>query len=112
VPLSETGRGREDDWFRANEKKLLEEARHAREAREKERKANEDKAEREQLKALHYLKCPKCGHDLKPQSLEGIEIDRCTFCEGFFMDAGELEQLYLTRDQSKRVGFLKSLLGI
>src|SRR5262245_25168848 len=112
VPLSDTGRRTEDDWFRANEKKLLEEARRAREAREADRKASEDKAERERLKALHYLKCPKCGHDLKPEKLEEIEIDRCSFCEGFFMDAGELEQLYLTRDQSKRVGFLKGLLGI
>ena len=112
VPLSDTGRRTEDDWFRANEKKLLEEARRAREAREADRKASEDKAERERLKALHYLKCPKCGHDLKPEKFEEIEIDRCTFCEGFFVDAGELEQLYLTRDQAKRVGFLKRLLGI
>ncbi len=110
--MVETGRGREDDWFRENEKKLLEEARRAREAREADRKAHQDKAERERLKALHFMKCPKCGHDLKAETLEGIEIDRCSFCEGFFMDAGELEQLYLTRDQSKRVGFLKGLLGI
>ena len=110
--MSDTGRRSEDDWFRANEKKLLEEARRAREDRAAERKAHEDKAERERLKALHYLKCPKCGHDLKPEKLQEIEIDRCTFCEGFFMDAGELEQLYLTRDQSKRVSFLKGLLGI
>ena len=34
------------------------------------------------------MKCPKCGHDLKAETLEGIEIDRCTFCEGFFLDAG------------------------
>jgi len=58
------------------------------------------------------MKCPKCGHDLKAEQLQGIEIDRCTFCEGFFMDAGELEQLYLTRDQGKRVSFLRGLLGI
>jgi uncharacterized protein len=110
--LSDTGRRSEDDWFRANEKKLLEEARRAREDRAAERKAHEDKAERDRLKALHYLKCPKCGHDLKAEKLDDIEIDRCTFCEGFFVDAGELEQLYLTRDQAKRVGFLKRLLGI
>jgi hypothetical protein len=112
VPVSDTGRRSEDDWFRANEKKLLEEARRAREAREADRKAHEDKSERERLKALHYLKCPKCGHDMKVETFQGVEIERCTSCEGFFMDAGEIEQLYLTKDQSKRIGFLKSLLGI
>ena len=110
--MDETGRGREDDWFRANERQLLEEARKAREARDAERKAGQDKSERERLKALHYLKCPKCGHDLKPQQLSGIEIDRCTFCEGFFVDAGELEQLFLMREQSQRQGFLRKLLQI
>jgi hypothetical protein len=110
--LSETGRGREDDWFRANERELLEQAKRDREEREAERKAKETQAERDKLKALHYLKCPKCGHDLKPEPLQGIEIDRCTFCEGFFVDAGELEQLFLTREQSKRQSFLRSLLRI
>jgi hypothetical protein len=110
--LSEIGRVREDDWFRANERELLEQAKRAREEREAERKAEETQAERDRLKALHFLKCPKCGHDLKPEPLQGIEIDRCTFCEGFFVDAGELEQLFLTREQSKRQSFLRSLLRI
>ena len=100
-----SGRGRhrqrrEDDWFRENEKELLEEAREAREKREAERLAKESAAERERLKDLHFMKCPKCGHDMKVEALEGIEIDRCTFCEGFFLDAGELEQLFLKRKQS------------
>jgi hypothetical protein len=103
---------RENDWFRENEKKLLEEARRAREAREAERKAKETAAERQRLKDLHYMKCPKCGHDLKVEALQGIEIDRCTFCEGFFVDAGELEQLFLMREQSQRQGFLRGLLRI
>src|SRR5262245_11439669 len=57
--LTESGRQREDDWFRENERKLLEEARHAREEREAERKGHEAKAERDRLKAAHYMKCPK-----------------------------------------------------
>jgi hypothetical protein len=103
---------REDDWFRENEKKLLDDARKAREAREAERLAKESAAERQRLKDLHYMKCPKCGHDLKVEALDGIEIDRCTFCEGFFVDAGELEQLFLVRKQSERQSFLRSLLRI
>ena len=110
--MDDTGRRREDDWFRENEKKLLDDARKAREAREAERLAKESAAERQRLKDLHYMKCPKCGHDLKVEALDGIEIDRCTFCEGFFVDAGELEQLFLVRKQSERQSFLRGLLRI
>ncbi len=42
----EDDRKREDEWFRANEKKLIEEARLARERREKERAAQEAASER------------------------------------------------------------------
>jgi hypothetical protein len=110
--VDKIGRRVEDDWFRENEKKLLDDARKAREAREAERQAKESAAERQRLKDLHYMKCPKCGHDLKVEALDGIEIDRCTFCEGFFVDAGELEQLFLVRKQSERQSFLRGLLRI
>jgi len=110
--VDDLSRQRENDWFRENEKKLLEEARRGREAREKERLAKETAAERQRLRDLHYMKCPKCGHDLKTESLDGIEIDRCTFCEGFFVDAGELEQLFLARQQGQRQSFLRGLLRI
>jgi hypothetical protein len=110
--VEDLSRQRENDWFRENEKKLLEDARRAREAREAERLTKETAAERQRLKDLHYMKCPKCGHDLKLEALQGIEIDRCTFCEGFFVDAGELEQLFLVRQQSQRQSFLRGLLRI
>ncbi len=51
--MTESGRQREDDWFRENERKLLEEARRAREQREGERKASEAKAERERFLRKH-----------------------------------------------------------
>lgn len=105
-------RKREDDWFLQNEKKLLEDAREAREKREAERRARETEEERARLKELHWMKCPKCGHDLKVQSLEGVDIDRCTFCEGFFVDAGELEQLFLKKGVGQRQSFMRRLLGI
>ena len=110
--MDERSRKREDDWFLQNEKKLLEEARKAREKREAERRAKETAAERGKLKDLHWMKCPKCGHDLKTQTLEGVEIDRCTFCEGFFVDAGELDQLFLKKGVGQRQSFMRRLLGI
>ena len=110
--MDERSRKREDDWFLQNEKKLLEEARKAREKREAERRARETEGQRDKLKQLHWMKCPKCGHDLKTEALEGVEIDRCTFCEGFFVDAGELEVLFLKKGAGQRQSFMRRLLGI
>jgi hypothetical protein len=107
----ETDRKREDDWFRKNEQKLIEAAREAREKRERERAAKETEAERKRLRALHHLKCPKCGHDLKEQKVDGVTVDRCTFCEGVYLDAGELELLF-TRKMDERKGFLRKLIGV
>jgi Zn-finger nucleic acid-binding protein len=49
---------------------------------------------------------------MKTEDLEGVEIDRCTFCEGFFVDPGELEELFLKREQTHRQGFMRRLLGM
>jgi uncharacterized protein len=110
--LTEVDRRREDEWFRQNELELLEAARLARQKRHAEREAEEKAEQRERTKALHFMKCPKCGHDLAAETLDGIEIDRCTFCEGFFLDAGEIEQLFLKRKAPEQTGFIKRLLGI
>jgi acetyl-CoA carboxylase beta subunit len=112
VALDDLGRKREDDWFRQNERKLLEEARKAREKREAERRARETEEQRRRLKESHWMKCPKCGHDLKTEALEGVDIDRCTYCEGFYVDAGEIERLFLLKEQSRRQSFMRRLLGI
>ena len=110
--MDDLSRKREDDWFLQHERKLLEDARKAREKREKERRVRETQEERARVRKLHFMKCPKCGHDLKPESLEGIEVDRCTFCEGFFLDQGEIEELFLKKGQSQRQSFMRRLLGI
>ena len=103
-------RRREDDWFRENERQLLEQARAAREKRERERAQREKAEERARLKKLHHLRCPKCGHEMKEETREGVTIDRCTFCEGIFFDAGELDQLLLKNSEVRR-GFFRHLIG-
>ncbi len=50
-------------------------------------------AEKERLKQLHLMKCPKCGMDLSTIEFHGIKIDRCASCNGTWFDAGEIEQL-------------------
>jgi hypothetical protein len=49
--------------------------------------------QREELKQLHYMKCPKCGMDLQTLAKGKVEIDTCFNCQGIFLDAGELERL-------------------
>jgi uncharacterized protein len=109
--VDEVDRRREDEWFRANETHLLEAAREARRKREQERQSSERAEERRRLRELHYLKCPKCGHDMTEQDLEGIKVDRCSFCEGIYLDAGELDTLF-TKKEEERKGFLRRLVGI
>ncbi len=50
-------------------------------------------AERARLKELHYMKCPKCGMDLAEIDYRGLKIDKCTDCEGVWLDPGELESI-------------------
>ena len=110
--MDDSSRRREDDWFRQNERRLLEAAREAREKRERERVAHEKEGERKRLRDLHLMKCPKCGHDLETVDHGGVEVDRCTFCEGIFLDAGELEELFLKKSAAERQGIVRRLLGI
>ena len=49
--------------------------------------------DRENLKRLHWMRCPKCGHELKEVLFRDATIDRCTNCHGVFLDNGELEHL-------------------
>ena len=109
--MTEGDRRREDDWFLRNEEKLLASARLAREKREQERASREREQERRQLKDLHFMRCPKCGHEMRETTLEGVVVDQCSFCEGIYFDAGELGQLFLKREAERR-GFLRRVLGI
>ena len=52
--------------------------------------AAKQKAER---KALHFMKCPKCGMDLTTLEKGKIEVDTCFSCGGVWLDAGELEAI-------------------
>jgi len=46
--------------------------------------------ERQRMKALHFMRCPKCGMDLQEIDFKGIKVDKCFGCEGLWVDAGEL----------------------
>jgi hypothetical protein len=111
VAVVEQDSKREDEWFLSNEKKLLEAARIEREKREKERAALSAESERKRLREQHFMRCPKCGHEMKEEDLTGVKIDRCSYCEGIFFDAGELDQVLLKKEEDRR-GFFRKLVKI
>jgi Zn-finger nucleic acid-binding protein len=37
------------------------------------------------------MHCPKCGMQLIEINYKGIAVDKCSSCEGIWLDAGELE---------------------
>ena len=49
--------------------------------------------EKKRLKDLHFMHCPKCGMNLVEINYLGIKMDKCSACEGVWLDAGELEQV-------------------
>jgi len=49
--------------------------------------------DRERLKQLHFMKCPKCGMDLHAITKGKVVVDTCFNCHGVFLDAGEMERL-------------------
>ena len=68
-------------------------------------------SDRKRLREQHFMRCPKCGHEMKEETLESVTIDRCSFCEGIFFDAGELDQVLLKREDDRR-GFFRKLVKI
>ncbi|MGA7105326.1 MAG: zf-TFIIB domain-containing protein, partial [Candidatus Deferrimicrobiaceae bacterium] len=47
--------------------------------------------EKKRLRDLHYMKCPKCGMDLIEVDYKSLRMDKCSGCEGVWLDAGELD---------------------
>jgi len=49
--------------------------------------------QRAKEKELHYMKCPKCGMNLVEIDYKNIKVDKCSACEGIWLDAGEIEMV-------------------
>ena len=79
------------------EKPTVEEEYFARMEYERRKKVEEERQnklaveEKKRLRELHFLRCPKCGMQLLEIDYKGIKVDKCSECEGIWLDAGELE---------------------
>lgn len=64
-------------------------------------------AEMEELKSLHWMKCPKCGMELHSLPYKDITVDKCFHCHGVYLDDGEIEKI-----AGAESGFLNGFLSL
>ena len=95
----ESGYDPEEEYFYKANKELIERKRKQLDAQRAEHKKNE-------LKMVHWMCCPKCGHPMEEIEFLGIMVDQCTTCSGIYFDKGEFEILLESKEQK---GFLSSL---
>lgn len=65
-------------------------------------------AERERLRALHHMRCPKCGLGLQEVAFRGVDADLCFSCGGVFLDRGEIDRIA----SPEQKGIMAGLLGL
>jgi hypothetical protein len=58
---------------------------------EEERHIQLAEQEKKRLQELHYMRCPKCGMQLIEIDYKNIKVDKCSGCDGIWLDPGELE---------------------
>lgn len=92
--LDEHSRLKEEHHFHKRDRELIAKLR---------AKADEERRQRERThrQQLHWMKCPKCGHDMREVERGPLFVDQCSECGGLYFDAGELEILLASeRDDS------------
>ena len=77
---------KEAEYFAREEFKKMKQA-------EEEKRIKLEIEEKKRLKELHYMHCPKCGLNLVEIDYKGIAVDKCSACDGVWLDAGELEAI-------------------
>lgn len=89
----------EEEYFYHVNKELIERKRKHLDSERSEQRKRE-------LQAKHWMRCPKCGHEMEEVELMGIMADKCSTCSGIYFDKGELELLLESKEQR---GFLSGL---
>jgi uncharacterized protein len=72
---------------------------------EAEKLAKMETDEKKRLKDLHHMHCPKCGMNLIEIDYKHILVDKCSGCDGVWLDAGELETISNLEESSKAKWF-------
>ena len=88
----------EDEYFAKQDAELM-----------KQMRDKLDKERGDQERKAHYMKCPKCGADLKEETHGQVKVDVCPDCGGVWLDAGEMEMI---RESQKGGNPLKGLVDM
>lgn len=57
---------------------------------EQEHKREHQKEHDQELKALHFMKCPKCGQDLQTKRMTYVDVDQCNSCGALVLAAEDV----------------------
>jgi hypothetical protein len=98
--VHDLGYDKEEEYFYRKNKELLEKKR-------AELDAVRRQQETQQLKQMHWMRCPKCGQQLVEEERSGIKLDHCPGCGGVFFDRGELELLLQAEEPAGFLGGLR-----
>ena len=77
----------EDEYFAKEEAELL-----------KAQRLRAKEAAEAAARQVHFMKCPKDGHDLVHEEFQGVTVDRCLHCQGIFLDADEIAAVVAKND--------------
>ncbi|MEP6573467.1 MAG: zf-TFIIB domain-containing protein [Gemmatimonadota bacterium] len=59
----------------------------------------------------HFMKCPKCGAGLVTETFHGVQIDRCSECNGIWLDPGEIDTIMSHEDKGLLSRVFSDMLG-
>ena len=82
--MNEKPSANEEEYFAR-----LEVERRPRVLEERQAKLKTEELERE--RALHLMKCPKCGMQLEEIAFGDVHVDKCFGYEGIWLDKGEMD---------------------
>jgi hypothetical protein len=99
MPIDEKPSRNEDEYFAKRDAELI-----------REQRARLDKERLQQERQAHYMKCPKCGADLKEREHGHVKVDVCPECGGMWLDAGEIDMVRQV-DRGSIGRFVGSLFG-
>jgi uncharacterized paraquat-inducible protein A len=60
---------------------------------EAEKQKQMEETEKQRLKELHHMRCPKCGMPLLEIDYKSIKVDQCSNCRGIWLDNNEMESI-------------------
>ena len=79
-------RRNEDEYFLRQNAELI-----------KRMRARLDDERRKQERTAHFMKCPRCGADLKEREAGSVKFDVCPECHGLWIDQGEIDLIQQVR---------------